>query len=231
MSNYFESIHHINTESLQQLLLDELSEFHLANRIHILLDNGLVRDNEKHFLLQIDDYDIRLNFLAAPTGKPTLDLEKLSQFNQLLADNPNTVALIVAWTTEDLQSIPFSTTRIQHLIQYPQQLSKLIQTAKPLAIVIKTLIARQFKFWEIQLEPTHCGTTHATDIRRIFEQAMISAIQNQQNRSYRYTERQRAARQFPVEEEQKFILSVLEKALEGKNSQELVHDLVSLRTL
>jgi len=227
MSHYFESIHHINTESLQQLLADELSE--LNNPIHILSVNGLVGESEKHFLLQIDDYDVRLNFLEAP--KPTLNLEQLSQYNQLLTDNPNAVALIVVWITEDLQSIPFSTTRIQHLIQYPQQVSKLIQTAKPLATVIKALIARQFKFWEIHLEPTHCGTTHATDIRRIFEQAMISAIQNQQKRSYRYTERQRAARQFPVEEEQKFILSVLEKALEGKSSQELVHDLVSLRTL
>ena len=222
MSNSFENIHHINTESLQQFLQEELNEFHLANRVHILSDT----ESEKHFLLQIEDYDIRLNFLEAP--KPSLNLEQLSQLNQLLAENPNTVALIVVWATEDLQSIPFSTTRIQHLTQYPQQVSKLIPTAKPLATVIKALIARQLKSLDIHLEPTHCGTTQATDIRRVFEQAMMSAIQTQQKRSYIYTERQRAARQFPVAEEQQFILSVLDKALEGKSSQELVPYLINV---
>jgi hypothetical protein len=217
MSNSFESI---NTESLQQLLQDELSEF--ANRIHLLSD----KESEKNFLLQIEDYDIRLNFLAEP--KPTLNLEQLSQFNQLLADNPNTVALIVVWATKDLQSIPFSTTRIQHLMQYPQQMSKLIQTANPLATVIKALIARQLKFLDIHLEPTHCKTTQTTDIRRVFEQAMISAIQNQQKRPYTYTARRHAAKQFPMEEEQQFILSVLDKALEGKSSQELVPYLINV---
>jgi hypothetical protein len=228
MSNYFESIHHIAPKSLQQLLQNKLSEFHLAEHIHVLSETRLIGDSERPFLLQIDDYDIRLNFLEMSAKQPTLEANKLYDFKKILEDNPSTIALIIVWMMDDLPAVPFSTTRIQHLIQYPAHLTKLIQTAKPLITVIKTLIARQMKACELNLEPRNSENHEFTDMRRLFEQAIDSAIETQQKRSYRYAERQLAAHEFPVDEETEFILSILEQALNGENAHELVPNLVAI---
>jgi hypothetical protein len=221
-------IRRINAEGLLQSLADELIDSNQADRICILPDKRLVGKYGADFLLQINDYDIRLDFIEAPTGKPELNLDKLYDFKNMLENNPSTVALIVVWTTDDLQSIPFSTTRIQHIIHYPEQLTQLIQTAKPLAKVLKAIMARQRKSWKTNLEPTRCRATESTDIHKLFRQNIGSAIETQRVRSYRYTERKIAAHRFPVDEEKKVAFSVLHKALNGVNAQALVPQLTRL---
>src|SRR5438552_3110257 len=91
----------INTERLLQLVADELIENHEAQRIRILPDARMAGEAGADFLLQIDDYDVRLELLDSNDGKASLSQDKLISALQLLEDNPSTAALVFVWTTDD----------------------------------------------------------------------------------------------------------------------------------
>lgn len=212
----------INAERLLRLLADEFMEARQADRIRILPDNRLAGEPGADFLLQIDDYDIRLLFLDAPDGAPTLDAGQLPELLQLLEDNPSTVALVLVWTTDDLHAAPLSVIRVRFLVQNPDRLPALLAEAKPLPEILRALVEGQTKLWEAGLDRAPRTAAKATDMRLLFEEAIGDAIETERRRSYRYTERKLAARRFPVELEKRLILSVLGEALAGASAVELV---------
>lgn len=218
----------INAERLLRLLADEFIESHEAERIRILADNRLAGKPGADFLMQIDDYDVRLEFLDSPSGKPVLAQDRLGYFSKMLEDNPSTVAIVLVWTTDDLQSIALSDRRVRHLSQHPEDLSKLLQESKPLHEVLKAIVGRQMKQWEFDLARAPRSTAQPADIRRLFEQAIGEAIDAERDRSYRNVERKLAAQQFPAEEEKRLIFGVLKEALGGTVAKELVPMLTRL---
>jgi hypothetical protein len=218
----------INAERLLRLLADEFIEAHQAERIRILPDSRLVGEPGADFLLQIDDYDIRLLFLDVPDAAPALDVSQLPDFLRLLEDNPSTVALVLVWTTDDLRSVPLSVRRTRFLTQNPDRLPSLLAVTKPLPETLRALVARQTKLWEAGLDQAPRTTAKSADMRRLFEEAIGAAIEAERQRSYRYTERKLAARRFPVEEEKRLIFAVLGEALNGALAQELVLRLTRL---
>ncbi|MBC8446636.1 MAG: hypothetical protein H8D78_02705 [Chloroflexi bacterium] len=222
------ALRRINAERLLRLLADEFVESRQAERIRILPDHRLAGEPGADFLLQIDDYDIRLLFLDAPGGEPILDAEQLPEFLSLLEDNPSTVALVLVWTTDDLQAVSLSVLRIRYLSQNPDRLNALLAEASPLPETLRTLVERQTKLWEAGLDKAPHTAAKATDMRRLFEEAIGDAIETERGRSYRYAERKLAARQFPVEEEKHLIFSVLGEALAGASAMELVPRLTRL---
>ena len=215
----------INAERLLRLLADEFIETHQAERIRILPDNRLAGQAGADFLLQIDDYDIRLLFLDAPDGTPALDAGQLPGFLKLLEDNPNTVALILVWTTDDLLAVSLSMLRTRFLVQNPGRLPAVLEKAKPLPETLRAVVDSQTKLWEVGLEQVPRTTAGSTDMRRLFEEAIGAAIDAERQRSYRHTERKLAARRFPVDEEKQLIFEVLGKALSGTSARELVPQL------
>jgi hypothetical protein len=219
------ALRRINAERLLLLLADEFMESRQADRIRILPDNRLAGEPGADFLLQIDDYDIRLQFLDAPEGVPLLNAEQLPDFLNLLEDNPSTVALILVWTTDDLHAVPLSVLRTRFLAQHPDRLIALKAEARPLPEVLRTLVERQTKSWEAGLDKAPHTAAKATDMRRLFEEAIGDAIETERGRSYRYAERKLAAQRFPVEEEKRLIFSVLGEALEGASAQEMARRL------
>lgn len=94
----------IDAERLLRLLVEEFLEIQGNKHVRVLPDSRLVEEDGNlvaDFLFQIDDYDVRVELLDAPNGKPVLALDQVKQFRQLLEDNPNTTALIVTWSTDD----------------------------------------------------------------------------------------------------------------------------------
>jgi hypothetical protein len=218
----------INAERLLRLLADEFIESRQADRIRILPDNRLAGEAEADFLMQVDDYDIRLLFLDAPGGTPILDAQQLPAFQSLLEENPSTVALVLVWTTDDLQSVALSVLRIHILSQNPKRLSALLAEVSPLPETLRTLVERQTRLWEAGLDKAPHTSAKAIDMRRLFEEAIGKAIDAECARSYRYTERRLAARQFPAEEEKRLIFSVLGDALGGASADKMVPQLTRL---
>ena len=216
------ALRRINAERLLRLLADEFVESRQADRIRILPDNRLAGEPGADFLMQVDDYDIRLLFLDAPDGAPTLDPSQLPDLLRLLENNPSTVALVLVWTTDDLQAVPLSVLRIRYLAKNPDLLPALQHESRPLPETLRRLVERQTKLWEAGLDKAPHTAAKATDMRRLFEEAIGDAIETERGRSYRYAERKLAARQFPVEEEKRLIFSVLGDALAGASAMELV---------
>jgi hypothetical protein len=218
----------INAERLLSLIAEEFIESHQADRIRVLADNQVVGQSGADFLLQIDDYDIRLEFLDAPGGEPYLDQDLLPQLASLLKDNPSTIAVVMVWTTDDLQALALSSEDIQGISESKDRIRDLLTRARPLAEVLRGIVDSQTRLWDVNLKHVEPTAAKPFEMRRMFEQAIGRAIDAERGRSYRFAERKLAAQQFPVEQEKRLIFSVLADALDEGSTQELVTRLTRL---
>lgn len=211
----------VNAERLLVLIVKELIDEHKAERIRILPDNRLTGVAGADFLLQVDDYDLRLELFDAPGDRLRLDPEQLNTSIQLLEDNPSTLALILVWSTDALLAVPLSITRIRYLSQNNNKIVELLQQAQPLKEVISELIQRQIKIWDVDLTKFSKTTGQSIDLYKIFSEEIGKAIDAEMHRKYLLEERRQAAQQFPYQQEKQLILSVLQDALKGIEADKL----------
>lgn len=216
----------VNAERLLVLVVNELIDEHQAERIRILPDNRLTGVAGADFLLQVDDYDLRLELLDAPDNRLQLDSEQLNTSIQLLEENPSTLALILVWSTDTLLSVPLSLTRIRYLSQNSDKITELLRQAQPLKDVISELIRRQIKIWDIESTQLPQTTGQSIDLFKIFSEEIGKAIDAEMHRKYHIEERRQAAQQFPYQLEKQLILSVLQDALQGVTADKLSERLV-----
>ena len=222
-------IRRINAERLLRLLVEEFIDSCQAERMRILSDNRLVGEAGADFLLQIDDYDVRVELLDAPEGAPTFDTAQLPRLVALLEDNPSTVALILAWATDDLLAVDLPLSQLRTVAEHPDRLKDLLANARPLPQVLQDVVAQHTKLWAVGLERASRPVTSPADLRRLFESAIGEAIEAEQRRSYRSAERRLAASEFPVEREKRLILDALAQALAGAEAQDLVPTLTRIK--
>ena len=212
----------INTERLIGLLADEFVETHQAERVRILPDNRLAGESGADFLLQIDDYDVRLELVDTPEGKPVLDNEQLPRLLALLEANPSTMAVILVWTTDDLLAVPLTTSRIRRLLEHPLELNLLVNESEPLPTILRTLVTNQVRDWDVSIDKSSAPAPQPGGVRGLFEKALDEAIDRECGRSYKFTERRQAAKQYRLSVERRLVLQVLEDALSGAEPTDLV---------
>ena len=213
------------SESKFALLIDALA-VELQEKIRVLSDNRLAGKSGADFLIQVDDYEFRVELIDTTENVLVLTKERLQSSIGMLEENPNTLALIYAWTTDDLRAVPLSFARIQYLLQYPDRIASLVRQAKPVKDVIRDVIQRQMKIWDIHLEKTQLATDPAVDVLEIFFEEIGKAIDKEMHRSYRNEERSQAAKTYPYLQEKQFLVSVLEDALQGAGVDQMVDTLV-----
>jgi hypothetical protein len=211
-----------NSEQQLHQLLNELIATRQTDRIRILSDDRLAGNTGADMLIQVDDYDIRLLWQDTPNHTPELQVEQLPVYLQLLEANPSTLALILVWTLDELPAVALSVARIHFLMQNPDRSMGLAKNAKPLTSVLRDLVSKQMRVWDIGLEPRPRSTAKPTDIHHLFIDAIVTAIETERHRSYRHTERKRAARNFPADEEKQIVLKALNQALNGAAARDLV---------
>lgn len=216
----------VNAERMIVLIINELIEEHQAESIRILPDNRLTGVAGADFLLQIDDYDLRLELLDAPGDHLRLGPEQLNTSILLLEENPSTLALILVWSTDTLLSVPLSLTRIRYLSQNSDKTDELLRQAQPLKEVISELIRRQIKIWDVESTQFPQTTGQSVDLFKIFSEEIGKAIDAEMHRNYHIEERRQAAQQFPYQLEKQLILSVLQDALQGVSADKLSDRLV-----
>lgn len=218
----------INAERMIKLVAEKLVDLHEAESIRVIPDNRLTVQDAADYLVQVDEYDLRLVLLDVADAKPTVSKEALDEWVSLLKSNPNTAALIVVWTNDELSSIAFSMRRLNYLIDHPQEIAKLPQNLDSFENVISATIRKQTKGWKIpKIEPNK-PSSGKRDLYSIFSQKIISAIDVEANRSYRTEERLKAAKSFPLEREKQAILKILQDALDGKPAKDLEKRLTTL---
>jgi hypothetical protein len=218
----------INAERLLQLLAEEFVETHQAECVRVLPDNRLVGEPEADLLLQIDDYDIRIQLLDAPEGNPVLTEDQLRQLLRLSENNPSTEEMILVWTTDDLMSTALNDGRIRSLLQDLDQIPALLSRAQPLLDVLRDIVARKVKVWETGLDIIPSPETALADSRQLFEEKLEAAIESECGRSYRSPARAEAAQRFPIQKEKQVILDTLRDALNGEPSDSLKKRLTRL---
>jgi len=218
----------INAERLIKLVAEKLVELHEAESIRVIADNRLIMQNAADYLVQVDEYDLRLVLLDTMGKKPILAIDLLQEWVSLLQANPSTTALIAVWANDELSSIALSMRRLQYLIEQPSELGKLPQNLDTFENVISTVIRKQTKSWKIPKIEANKPSSGKRDLFSVFSEKIISAIDAEANRRYRTEERLKAAQKFPAEQEKQAILKILQEALDGKPAKELEKRLVSL---
>lgn len=216
----------VNAERLLVLVINELIDEHQVERIRILPDNRLAGKVGADFLLQVDDYDLRLELIDVPDDNLRLDPEQLVISIRLLEDNPSTLALILVWNTDTLLAVPLSVTRIRYLSQDSDKIAELLRQAQPLKKVMSELIRHQIKIWDVELTQLPQTTGQSIDLYKIFSEEIGKAIDAEMHRRYLIEERRQAAQQFPYQQEKQLILSVLQDALQGVEADKLSERLV-----
>ncbi len=218
----------VNAERLIKLLASQLVDQHAAERIRIIPDSRLSEQDAADFLIQVDDYDLRVIMLDTPDGKPAVTEKNVLDWIALLESNPSTVVLIAVWANEELSAIPFSMRQLKVMLEKPDQMNKVLKSAKPFGQIISDLIQKQTKGWKIPEIPKSETMTSGRDLFSIFSEKIIQSIDAEATRRYLIKERVKAAEKFPFEQEKRAILGILKSALEGESSDDLKDRLINL---
>lgn len=221
-------VRRVNAERLMNILAKQLVDQHEAESIRILPDRRLAGEISADFLVQVDDYDLRLVLLDIPEEKPSVSLDQLQGWVNLLEANNSTDLIIAVWTDDELTSLPFSMAQLHSAIKSTEQLQQMLGEARPLNQVISDVIRHQVKIWDVAKDLADKPSTQSRDIYSIFAEKINLSIDTEVNRRYRIDERLRAARNYPSDQEKKVILSVLQEALSGGSAKELHKRLTSL---
>lgn len=218
----------INSERLIKLAAENLVEKHVAESIRVIPDNRLTEQDSADYLIQVDDYDLRLVLLDAPDGNVTVTKELLQQWLELFESNPSTTVLIAVWTNDELSTIPFTTRRIRSIMDIESKIKKISEIAKPFEDIISEVIYKQTKGWKIPELVSKPPTNEKRDLYSIFSKKITSAIDHEAGRRYINDERAKAAKNYPSEREKKVLLSILREAIDGASDQELEEKLTKL---
>ncbi len=216
----------LHSKALLEQTLQEFVDVHQETQIRVLTDQQFVGTLEPGMVVQIDEYDFRVQLLQDMGYGPQLEFEQLVDFQYILETNSSTVALLLTWDNDELLTIPLTIARIRFLQQRPRLLPRLLQRARPLLAVLEDLIARQSRVWEDGLDLSQRAVDEPVDIRQVFAASLEEAFEKERNRSYRQPARKQAAHYFPVELEKQAILAILDEALKGESASKLVKRLI-----
>jgi hypothetical protein len=214
-----------NAERLLQLEAERLAAEYEVRHIRVLTDRYRTEKCDTllvDYLVQIDDYDVRIKLLDAPEGEPKLKSKQLAQYRRFLVENPNTAALILTWITDELLSIPISLVRISYLEHKSVRLDWFLgDYARPLLEALSTIIERQEKAWTVEISAKQGINRKVSNYPRIFGQAFERAIEQECGRPFRKPMRKVAAQTYDLHHEKRVIMKTFEDAMSGRSSKTL----------
>lgn len=219
------SLRRINTERILKLVLDDIVAQRHDLQIRVLNDRRISGDIGADILMQIDDYDIRVEILDTPDSLMSLYRDQVIRFQSIFEDNPSTEILVITWTTQDLHSIYLTLNQIDQLSTHPDQIISLVQTAKPLASVINEILENRIKVWGKMLTAPQEKGTSVSDIRKLFEDHFRTCLEEERNHSFILDERKKAAVSLSEKDAVMLLMDVLDQALNGEDMEKLAQRL------
>ena len=218
----------INTERLVRIVTEEFAEAHEEESVRIIADSRIIGESDADILIQVDDYDIRIQIVDAPNNAPDMDVPQLVQYHETLQANPSTVVVIVVWTTDDLASIALTVPSISRLIDEPKWIDVELTKAKPLGTVLNDVVNSQSKLWDANLDTAHKKPSGQMDAHKQFVTEFEQAVVDECKRSYRSIFRKEAAENYPSSDERQIIEHCLQEALAGRTVEDLLCQLTKL---
>ena len=218
----------INAQRNLRLILDEIVQQRHDLQIRVISDSRISGDAGADVLMQIDDYEIRVELIDVPNLVPDLTTEKLKRFRQIFVDNPSTEALVITWAVDEMLSQRLSLITIDYLIENDKRIEDFVQKAKPLSDVVQEILVSQMRMWDDipSLTPKDGGV--CTDVSEIFLKHFADELSSERERSFKIEEKKRAISQFPEKRETDILKGVLQDALDESSTEELATRLAQL---
>jgi hypothetical protein len=222
------ALRRINAERVLRLALDEIVQQRHDLQIRVITDNRISGDAGADILMQVDDYEIRLELMDAPDNVPNLTREQLIAYKKIFEDNPSTEALVITWTLDELLSQKLSLVTIDYLVENSELIKDFIQKAKPLSDIVQDILVSQMRVWEDIPSLGNKDSNLSTDVQKVFEKHLSDEIRDELERSYKTEEKKLAVKSFPEKQEMKTINGALAEALQEEVVDTLATLLVAL---
>ena len=238
------SLRRINTERVLKLVLDDIVEQRHDVQIRVLNDHRISGDIGADILMQIDDYDIRLEILDTADDSCRLSKDQVTRFKEIFEENPSTETLVLTWTTNDLKSIqltlslidqmtldklgPVILDNIDSVIFNNSDLFEFTKKSRPLVEVINEILESRIKIWGKILAVPQEKEGATTDIRKLFEGHFRTCLEEERSRSFKLDERKAAAATLSEKEATDLFNGILDKTLTGEATEIVVKRLSQL---
>lgn len=211
-----------------RVALKEIVEQHHDQHIRLLMDSRIAGQEGADLFMQIDDYEICLALLKAPSGKPELNSDQLERLRLVFQKNPSTEAMVLTWSTDELLSQMLNLQIVEYLRAQPEKLPAYLQKARPLPVVMAEILAGHTKIWEFNPEAPAGSGPVSGDIRKLFEEHFKLSLIQERERSYKNPERKEAALRIDEWKELALLKETLEGILQGQISKTLADRLAQL---
>lgn len=238
------SLRRINTERVLKLVLDDIVEQRHDVQIRVLHDSRIAGESGADILMQIDDYDIRLEIIDTPDNVCRLTKDQLINCREIFEENPSTETLILTWTTSELLSIQITLGLIDQIkLRSLDQLSvdggnqdqletdpllELPENVRPLTEVINSILESRVKVWEKILVKPEESRRSSTNIRRLFESHLLQCLSEERSRSFKIEERKAAAENLSEQDVKEFMGPILDQALNAEKTENIAKLLAQL---
>lgn len=218
----------INSERMISLAFEEIVQYYPESHIRFLTDNRIAGQSGADMLMQIDDYEIRIELVDTTNEKPEIKPEQLENFKKIFIDNPSTEALVIVWTTDDLCSLQLTLSDIDRFTMNPNLMTKYMSKGEPFTETIKDILAKFLKVWETQGFSTEYSGGKKLNIQNKFNNYLERNLAVERGRRFTKEEKKLAVKQISEKNEIDKIQSVLTYALQGSKSDSLTSQLIKL---
>jgi len=223
-----EMIARIEAERAIHDILIELSDSHGFRAVEDY--RYATREEEKgtDFLLQIEDFELRLMVKYSPTGTPTLSANDLRALREILKSSQSTMALAVVWAAPDLPTLIITQGLIEFLLAEEQETARFMKTAAPLKDAILGFAEKQRKVWGLRPVERLPEEEILPETQAILERKLQEELRHESVRAYKL-ERKIAAQKSIGTKDAETIERILEESRRAsKDAQELAEDLRKL---
>jgi hypothetical protein len=214
------ALRRINAERVLRLMLDEIVQQRHDLQIRVLTDNRISGYAGADILMQVDDYEIRIELKDISEDSPTLSMDELAVYKKIFEENPSTEALVIAWIADDLPSQSLSLETIDDLVN-EDLVEEFVKRARPLPDVVQEILSNQMRVWEdIPSLPNNISDT-SSNIASVFSSHFKNTLKVEQERSFKLEEKKMAVKNFPEKRESDLFKSVLQDALKESSVEKL----------
>ncbi len=223
-----EMIERIQAEQAVQDVLLELSDSHDFRVVEDYRYTTGEEEKRTDFILQVEDFELRLIMEYSPTGRPTLTANDLRAVSKILESSTSTIALAVVWAASDLPTLVITQGLVEFLLADGQETAKFVKTALPLKDAILRFVDRQTKGWGLRRVERVPAEEMLPDAQTILERKLREELGRESTRAYKL-ERKVAAQKSIRRKDVETIARIFEQSRRAsKDAQEITDDLRKL---
>jgi len=223
-----EMVERIEAEQTVQDILVELSDSHGFRVVEDYRYTTREEIKGSDFVLQKEDFELRLILKYSPTGMPMLSSNDLMALREILKSSQSTTALVVVWTGPDLPTVVMTQGLIEFLLAEEQETAAFLETASPLKDAVLRFVKNQTKGWGLRQAERPPAEEILPETQAILGRKLGEELRRESTRAYKL-ERKIAAQKSIGTEDVETIERIFEESRRAsKDAQEIAQELRKL---